>query len=714
MSQTARACPSCNTSLPSNAAFCYACGTATPAGIDRVTGEFVAPASGAGTESMEALLGRLRKALAPHYELGERIGVGGFAEVYGAKDVRLKREVAVKVTRPDFAVDRQMMARFRREAETIAALRHPHIMPIYAGGEAAGLAYIVRPFVRGEALKARLDRERRLPVDEARRIVLQTADALASAHEAGVVHRDVKPDNIMLDRREDHVLLMDFGIAKAVDTGGEVSALTSTGLVMGTPHYMSPEQAAGERTVDARADQYALAVIAYRMLAGALPFDGPTVRAILSKQLVGAAIPLAEAAPEAPRALVAAVERAMSKEPDDRFPSVREFVRALRTDPTYAAEVLRSTGSGGPYTPIVGAPAVAAPAVAAQVDGRPRRRAPLVVGALAALGIAGAAAAYVSSDATPTAPALRVDSTLSARVIERAAPRAEAPDGAASGAAGATAPAAVAAAPDSARPPGDSARADSVARRLAADSALVRRAGYTFGTPAADSFLVYMARSRRRSCERTFAAGRDAETAKICGAEARLGRPAAQRVLGALAEKGGRFDSAAVWYERASGRDAQSAVRLARLLDEGKGVRADVARATSLLTERATAGSVEAQRALAERLARGLPGLAKDERAAATWYERAGAAGDVPSMVAYGLMLKDGRGVRKNEREAAQWFTLAADKGDAEGQYRLGMAHLGGRGVADSDSLALVWLRKAAAQGHPGGRFEVDKRTPKR
>ena len=158
----------------------------------------------------------------------------------------------------------------------------------------------------------------------------------------------MKPDNIMLDRREDQVLLMDFGIAKAIEGGSEATSLTSTGLVMGTPHYMSPEQAAGERNVDARADQYALGVIAYRMLAGSLPFDGPTVRAILTKQLVGAAVALREAPPSAPPALVAAIERAMAKEPDDRYPSVRAFVGAIRSDPAYAAEVLRTTGGCRP------------------------------------------------------------------------------------------------------------------------------------------------------------------------------------------------------------------------------------------------------------------------------------------------------------------------------------------------------------------------------
>ncbi len=701
MPQTARACPNCRTPLPTYAAFCYACGAATPAGIDRNTGEYVVPETTGVT--MDEILPRLRRLLGPSYELGERIGSGGFAEVFLARDLRLKREVAIKVTRPDFAVNAQMMQRFRREAETVAALRHPHIMPIYDLGEAEGIAYIVMPFIRGESLSARLDRDGRLPAEQARSILLQAADALASAHEAGVVHRDVKPDNIMLDRREDQVLLMDFGIAKAIESGADVTSLTSTGLVMGTPHYMSPEQAAGERNVDARADQYALGVIAYRMLAGSLPFDGPSVRAILTKQLVGAAIPLRQAAPEAPPALVAAIERAMAKEPDDRYPTVRAFVGAVRADPAYAAEVLRTTGGVPPYTPQVAVPAQPAPA-------RMSRWVPAA--ALVALGLTGGAIILTArkDEATPTTAA--------------ATPARDSTGLAPTGLAATGTPAAVdSPAPGVLPPTGDGMSGnvvpriglpDSLQKRLVADSALVRRAKLTYGTALADSFLVYIRASRTRSCEQAFASGRLAEAARICGAQARLGNRPAMRTLATMAERSGKLDSAVYWYGTVADRDPHAALSLARLLDEGRGVPADPARATTLIRTVAEGGSPEAQRTTADRLMRGV-GTAKNEAGAVEWYTRAGNGGDVPSMALLGDLYRTGRLVRQSNEQAVAWYQRASDGGDRNAQYELARAYERDRGVpkmdkSRRDSIALELHRKAARLGHTGSIGELRKR----
>ena len=700
MPQTARACPNCRTPLPTYAAFCYACGAATPAGIDRNTGEYVVPETTGVT--MDEILPRLRRLLGPSYELGERIGSGGFAEVFLARDLRLKREVAIKVTRPDFAVNAQMMQRFRREAETVAALRHPHIMPIYDLGEAEGIAYIVMPFVRGESLKARLDRDGRLPVEQARSILLQAADALASAHEAGVVHRDVKPDNIMLDRREDQVLLMDFGIAKAIESGTEITSLTSTGLVMGTPHYMSPEQAAGERNVDARADQYALGVIAYRMLAGVLPFDGPSVRAILTKQLVGAATPLRQAAPDAPPALVAAIERAMAKEPDDRYPTVRAFVGAIRSDPAYAAEVLRTTGGVPPYTPIVAVPAQPAPS-------RMSRWVPAA--ALVALGLTGGAMILSArkDDATPTPSA--------------AAPARDSVGPVAAGTVAAGTAAVDSTVPGVLPPTGDSLSGnvvpriglpDSLQKRLVADSALVRRAKLTYGTALADSFLVYARASRTRPCEQWFANGRLAEAARICGAQARLGNRPAMRTLGAMAERAGKLDSAVYWYGTVADRDPQAALSLAKLLDEARGVPADPARATTLIRTVADGGNVQAQRATADRLMRGV-GTPKNEAGAVEWYTRAGNGGDVPSMALLGDLYRTGRLVRQSNEQAVAWYQRASDGGDRNAQYELARAYERDRGVpkmdkARRDSVALELHKKAARQGHTGSIGELQKR----
>ena len=250
------------------AQFCYVCGTATPAaGIHRDTGEMVATSQRSGIGPAD-LVRKLQRALGPGYELQERIGAGGFAEVFRARDLRLKRDLAVKVLRPDLGLSPELLQRFRREAETIAALRNAHIVPIFDVGEAEGLAYIIMPMISGESLRAVLDRDGALAPDEVRRILREAALGLSAAHDAGMIHRDVKPENIMLEGRDKRVLLMDFGISKAIGAAGDADpgmTLTTTGIIIGTPQYMSPEQASGDKNIDARSDQYSLAVVGYRM-----------------------------------------------------------------------------------------------------------------------------------------------------------------------------------------------------------------------------------------------------------------------------------------------------------------------------------------------------------------------------------------------------------------------------------------------------------------
>ncbi|MDX2183317.1 MAG: serine/threonine-protein kinase, partial [Gemmatimonadaceae bacterium] len=338
MSTPTRACPNCNTPLPGVAAFCYVCGTATPSGINRETGERLIIAHSGITPA--ALKKMLQRALGPGYELGERIGAGGFAEVFKARDLRLKRDIAVKVLRPDLGLTPGMLERFRREAEVVAALRHPNIVPIYDVGEAEGLAFIIMPFIAGESLRAKMEREGAMPLPEVRRILREAASGLGAAHSAGVIHRDVKPENIMLEGPESRVLLMDFGIAKAVggdeDTPateeGVAPALTSTGIIVGTPQYMSPEQACGDKTIDARTDQYSLAVVGYRMLSGTLPFEGESTRAVLYQQLVAEPAPLIDKVPGLPGGVVTAIQRAMAKEPRERFETMLEFAGMLEDD----------------------------------------------------------------------------------------------------------------------------------------------------------------------------------------------------------------------------------------------------------------------------------------------------------------------------------------------------------------------------------------------
>jgi serine/threonine-protein kinase len=216
------------------------------------------------------LASRLADLLTGSYEIEGEIGRGGMGIVFSARDVKLKRRVAVKVLPPELAFREEIRKRFTREAQTAARLSHPHIVPIHTVGEEEGLVYFVMGFVDGESLAARLRRRERLPVEETRRIMKETADALGLAHAMSVIHRDIKPDNILLEGTRRRVMVTDFGIAKALSDIGS-GTLTGTGVAIGTPAYMSPEQAAGDSEIDARSDLYSLGVVAYEMLTGEVP-----------------------------------------------------------------------------------------------------------------------------------------------------------------------------------------------------------------------------------------------------------------------------------------------------------------------------------------------------------------------------------------------------------------------------------------------------------
>src|SRR5690348_11671854 len=233
---------------------------------------------------------QLSTALAGRYRIGRELGVGGMATVYLAHDIKHERDVAIKVLHPDLGAALGG-ERFLTEIRTTARLQHPHILPLLDSGSADGLLYYVMPLVTGETLRARLGREKQLPADDAVRITSEVADALGYAHELGVIHRDIKPENILL--QGGHATVADFGIALAVQQAGG-QRMTQTGLSLGTPQYMSPEQATGERTIDARSDLYALAAVTYEMIVGEPPFTGPTVQAILARVMT-----------EEPRSIVA-------------------------------------------------------------------------------------------------------------------------------------------------------------------------------------------------------------------------------------------------------------------------------------------------------------------------------------------------------------------------------------------------------------------------
>ncbi|MEX0692648.1 MAG: serine/threonine-protein kinase [Gemmatimonadales bacterium] len=310
------------------------------------------------------LRARLARALGDRYVLADLLGRGGFAEVWKAREVTLDRDVAVKVLRPELADNAEVAERFLREARAMARLAHPHIVQIYATGEHERLVWVTMQFVGGESLRTKLERVGALTTDEAVRVLDEAAQALHAAHAAGIIHRDVKPDNILLDG-DGRALLTDFGIARAQQATSHT--LTGTGLILGTPHYMSPEQGGGGDDVDQRADLYSLGVVGYQVLAGRLPFEADGVLALLMKHATEQHVPLANYRPDVPPHVIAAIERCLRKRPDDRWATAEAFRDGLRR------------GSG----------AVAAPEADPRVPERTRNqqvRRALLIGAVVALG----------------------------------------------------------------------------------------------------------------------------------------------------------------------------------------------------------------------------------------------------------------------------------------------------------------------------------------
>ena len=301
---------------------------------------------------MADLIDSLRTALEGRYAVERLIGQGGMATVYLARDSRHDRPVAIKVLRPELAASLGA-DRFLREIRVAAHLQHPNILALYDSGEAGGFLYYVMPFIEGESLRARLDREAQLPLPDAIQLTCEVADALHYAHTHKVIHRDIKPENVLI--QEGHALVADFGIARAVsEAGGD--KLTETGMAVGTPHYMSPEQALAGEHLDGRADQYSLGCVFYEMLVGQPPFDGPNAMAILARQSMESVPSLRVVRHSIPDDVEEAVMRALEKTPADRFPTVKEFADALlqadlgptarRTSPRAMQAVRRTTPRG--------------------------------------------------------------------------------------------------------------------------------------------------------------------------------------------------------------------------------------------------------------------------------------------------------------------------------------------------------------------------------
>ena len=298
---------------------------------------------------------RLAEALGDAYTIEGEIGRGGMGVVYRARDERLQRRVAIKVLPPELAFQQDIRERFTREAQTAARLSHPHIVPIHSVGEGQGLVYFVMGYVDGESVAARIRRRGNLSVDEARRIMMETADALSAAHAMSVIHRDIKPDNILLEGTRGRVMVTDFGIAKALSaTSG--ATLTGIGVAIGTPAFMSPEQAAGERDIDGRSDLYSLGVVTYQMLTGALPFNAPSVAGILMKQITEPAPDLRIKRPDTPEDLAQAVGRCLEKDPESRWATADALRRALesRTSAGQRGSGAASQRGSGAAGPLVG------------------------------------------------------------------------------------------------------------------------------------------------------------------------------------------------------------------------------------------------------------------------------------------------------------------------------------------------------------------------
>ncbi|MBA3557187.1 MAG: serine/threonine protein kinase, partial [Gemmatimonadaceae bacterium] len=277
---------------------------------------------------MAELLEQLKAGLSDRYDVERELGKGGMATVFLARDVKHERRLAIKVLHEDLAVALGA-ERFRREIHIATSLSHPHILALYDSGETQGLLYYVMPFIEGESLRQRIDREQVLAIDQALKICGEVASALDYAHRKGVIHRDIKPENILIE--DGHAIVADFGIARAVSSMGSAGgALTQTGMSLGTPTYMSPEQAFADKEIDGRSDLYSLACVLYEMLVGQPPFTGPNAQAVMARHSMAAVPSMQIVRNTIPDEVEDIVQRALAKSPADRFASVGEFAQELQ------------------------------------------------------------------------------------------------------------------------------------------------------------------------------------------------------------------------------------------------------------------------------------------------------------------------------------------------------------------------------------------------
>ena len=307
-------CLKCHTPLPDNSKFCFACGA------DQ-TGGGTATSTSAELQGLQV---RLQRIVEGKYKIERMVGKGGMGAVFLAQDLTLDREVAIKVLPPDISQDPKVIQRFQQEAKTAAKLDHTNIIPIYRVESEGGLNYFVMKYIAGTSLEDVLERKEPLSAEYIQRVLWEASCALGHAHQRGIVHRDVKPANIMFDH-DGRVMLTDFGISKALQAA---SGFTGTGMIIGTPHYMAPEQAKGQQ-VDGRADQYSMGVVGYRMITAQLPFGGDSVHTILYKHIFEPAPRTSSIRADMPPHLSEAISRALAKEVDQRYATMEEFATAV-------------------------------------------------------------------------------------------------------------------------------------------------------------------------------------------------------------------------------------------------------------------------------------------------------------------------------------------------------------------------------------------------